>query len=80
MKRCVEIDGHYSQIKLKDLISITINNMSHLEKRLNDIRYKIRTVKENRNTHFRYPREIITTLTMIEMTLEDKIFNSRITH
>lgn len=53
--------------------------MSQLEKRLNDIRYKIRTVKENRNSHYRFPREIITTLTMIEMTIEDRIYNSRIT-
>lgn len=52
--------------------------MSHLEKRLNDIRYKIRTVQENRNNHWRCPREIITTLTMIEMTIEDQIFNSKI--
>lgn len=54
--------------------------MSQLEKRLNDIRYKIRTVQENRNNRWRCPREIITTLTMIEMTIEDQIFSSRITH
>ena len=54
--------------------------MSHLEKRLNDVRHKIRTVQENRNNRWRFPREIITTLTIIEMTIEDQIYNSRITN
>ena len=48
--------------------------MTHTEKRLNDIRYKIRQVKENINNHFRHPMEIIITLTIIETTLENNLF------
>jgi len=51
--------------------------MTHIEKRLNDVRYKIRTVKKNRNNHFRCPTQIIKTLTYIEMELEDQIFSQK---
>jgi hypothetical protein len=51
--------------------------MTNIEKRLSDIRHKIGVVKENRNNHFRFPREIITTLTMIEMSLEDNLFEMK---
>lgn len=51
--------------------------MTNSEKRLYDIRYKIRTVKENRNNHFRFPAEILMVLYKIEMHIEDNIFSSR---
>ena len=46
---------------------------THTETRLNDIRYKIRKVQENRNNHYRYPRQIITTLSLIEIELMDNL-------
>ena len=56
------------------LLKILTNNyMTHIEKRLNDVRYKIRSVQENRNNHFRCPREIITTLSLIEIELMDNL-------
>lgn len=56
---------------------LTITNMLHIENRLHDIRSKINRVKENHNNHFRYPKEIIKTLTIIEMSLEDAIFSMK---
>ena len=47
--------------------------MTNIEKRINDIRYKIRTVQENRNNKYRCPREIITTLSLIEIELMDNL-------
>ena len=47
--------------------------MTNIEKRINDIRYKIRTVQENRNNKYRCPREIITTLSLIEIGLMDNL-------
>lgn len=52
--------------------------MSNLEKQKNDIRYKIRTVKENRNNKYKNPRDILAILSIREMQIEDRIFNSRI--
>jgi len=51
--------------------------MLHIESRLHDIRTKINKVKENRDNHFRFPKEIIKTLTIIEMSLEDQIFSMK---
>ena len=51
--------------------------MLHIENRLHDIRTKINKVKENHNNHFRRPQEIIKTLTIIEMSLEDAIFSMK---
>lgn len=51
--------------------------MNNLEKRIYDVRYKIRTVKENRNNHFRFPADILIVLYKTEMQIEDNIFSSR---
>ena len=48
--------------------------MTHTEKTLADIRYKIRSVKENRNNHFRCPINILVVLTRREVELEDQLF------
>ena len=48
--------------------------MSNIEKQLNDVRYKIRAVKENRNNHFRCPINILVVLTRREVELEDQLF------
>lgn len=48
--------------------------MTHTERRLNDIRYKITKVKENIDNHFRCPMNILITLTIIETRLEDDLF------
>lgn len=48
--------------------------MTHIEKRLADVKHKIATVKENHNNKYRCPKQIITTLTLIEMELEDYLF------
>jgi protein associated with RNAse G/E len=52
--------------------------MSNIEKQKNDIRYKIRIVKENHNNKYKYPHDILAILSIREMQLEDYIFNSRI--
>ena len=48
--------------------------MSNTEKQLNYVRYKIRAVKENRNNHFRCPRDILVVLSKREVILEDQLF------
>lgn len=52
--------------------------MSNLEKQKNDIRYKIRTVKENHNNKYKNPRDILAILSIREMQIEDQIYSSRI--
>jgi protein associated with RNAse G/E len=52
--------------------------MNNIEKQKNDVRCKIRTVKENHNNKYKYPRDILAILSLREMQLEDYIFNSRV--
>lgn len=51
--------------------------MTNLEKQRNDIRYKIRTVQENRNNKYKYPHNILAILSIREMQIEDQVFSSR---
>ena len=48
--------------------------MSNVEKQLQDIRWKINTVKENRNNKYRYPRDILILLSIRETELEGNLF------
>jgi protein associated with RNAse G/E len=56
---------------------LTNTNMNNIEKQKNDVRCKIRNVKENHNNKYKYPRDILAILSLREMQLEDYIFNSR---
>lgn len=48
--------------------------MSHVDTQLQDIRWKIATVKENRDNRFKNPRHILAILSLREMELEDNLF------
>ena len=48
--------------------------MSNIDNQLKDIRWKIATVKENRENRFQNPRHILAILSLREMALEDNLF------
>lgn len=48
--------------------------MTHVEKRLADVRHKITKVKENIDNHFRHPTQILIVLTRTEIELENYLF------
>lgn len=48
--------------------------MSNTDNQLQDIRWKIATVKENRDNRFKNPRDILVILTLRELELSDNLF------
>ena len=48
--------------------------MTHTKKRLNSIKTKIGTVRENHLDKWKHPDKILHTLYIIERTLEDNLF------
>ena len=50
--------------------------MFNIQNRLKDIQHKISVVKEF-PTKYRYPKEILITLSTIELTLLDQIFSMK---